>query len=163
MSLRTSLVVLALLLATRTAFGANATPPNILFIFADDQRADTIAALGNAHIQTPNLDRLVRRGDAWGVIDWKTNLVGRSLKDYEEANLLTYAMDSHYLLQCHLYLVALRRHLRTVGRPHDQANQAWLVFLRGIAAKTSRGVLCIQPSDEMLAALDALFADPTAP
>ncbi len=36
--------------------------PNILFIFADDQRADTIAALGNAHIQTPNLDRLVRRG-----------------------------------------------------------------------------------------------------
>ena len=109
------------------------------------------------------IDRLVRRGDAWGVIDWKTNLVGRSLKDYEEANLLTYAMDSHYLLQCHLYLVALRRHLRTIGRPHDQANQAWLVFLRGIAANTSRGVLCIQPSDEMLAALDALFADPTAP
>ncbi|MSU23206.1 MAG: choline-sulfatase [Opitutus sp.] len=36
--------------------------PNILFIFADDQRADTIAALGNAHIKTPNLDRLVRRG-----------------------------------------------------------------------------------------------------
>jgi len=65
MSLRTSLVVLALLLATRTAFGANATPPNILFIFADDQRADTIAALGNTHIQTPNLDRLVRRGVAF--------------------------------------------------------------------------------------------------
>ena len=62
MRLRYSLVVLALLLATRAAFGANATPPNILFIFADDQRADTIAALGNAHIQTPNLDRLVRRG-----------------------------------------------------------------------------------------------------
>ncbi|MSU48790.1 MAG: DUF4976 domain-containing protein [Opitutus sp.] len=39
--------------------------PNILFIFADDQRADTIAALGNAHIKTPNLDRLVRRGVAF--------------------------------------------------------------------------------------------------
>lgn len=62
MRLRYSLVVLALLLAARAAFGANATPPNILFIFADDQRADTIAALGNPHIQTPNLDRLVRRG-----------------------------------------------------------------------------------------------------
>ncbi len=37
-------------------------PPNILFLFADDQRADTIAALGNAHIRTPNLDRLVRGG-----------------------------------------------------------------------------------------------------
>ena len=38
------------------------TRPNILFLFADDQRADTIAALGNRHIRTPNLDRLVARG-----------------------------------------------------------------------------------------------------
>src|SRR5688572_25401540 len=36
--------------------------PNILFLFADDQRADTIGAWGNRHIQTPNLDRLVKRG-----------------------------------------------------------------------------------------------------
>ena len=39
-----------------------ATKPNVLFLFADDQRADTIAALGNPIIQTPNLDRLVKRG-----------------------------------------------------------------------------------------------------
>jgi hypothetical protein len=39
-----------------------AKSPNIIFIFADDQRADTVAALGNAHIKTPNLDRLVQRG-----------------------------------------------------------------------------------------------------
>lgn len=32
--------------------------PNIIFLFADDQRADTIGAPGNAHIQTPNLDQL---------------------------------------------------------------------------------------------------------
>jgi arylsulfatase A-like enzyme len=36
--------------------------PNVLFLFADDQRADTIAAWGNAHIRTPNLDRLVAEG-----------------------------------------------------------------------------------------------------
>jgi arylsulfatase A-like enzyme len=36
--------------------------PNVLFLFSDDQRADTIAALGNEHIRTPNLDRLVQRG-----------------------------------------------------------------------------------------------------
>src|SRR5690349_19720674 len=36
--------------------------PNILFIFADDQRWDTIRALGNPDVQTPNLDRLVQRG-----------------------------------------------------------------------------------------------------
>ena len=36
--------------------------PNVLFVMTDQQRFDTIAALGNAHIHTPNLDRLVRRG-----------------------------------------------------------------------------------------------------
>lgn len=36
--------------------------PNILLLFADDQRADTIAAWGNPHIRTPHLDRLAARG-----------------------------------------------------------------------------------------------------
>jgi len=35
---------------------------NILFFFTDDQRADTIHALGNETIITPNLDRLAKRG-----------------------------------------------------------------------------------------------------
>ncbi len=36
--------------------------PNILFLFADDMRADTIAAHGNPHIRTPNVDRLAAAG-----------------------------------------------------------------------------------------------------
>src|SRR5437660_11987327 len=41
------------------------TRPDILFIMTDQQRFDTIAALGNSHIYTPNLDRLVRRGHSF--------------------------------------------------------------------------------------------------
>ena len=40
----------------------NYSRPNIVFLFADDQRSDTIGALGNPVIKTPNLDRLVRTG-----------------------------------------------------------------------------------------------------
>jgi len=36
--------------------------PNFLFLFADDQRRDTIAAYGNKHIKTPTIDRLVKKG-----------------------------------------------------------------------------------------------------
>ena len=36
--------------------------PNILVLFTDDQRFDTIAALGNDAVHTPNMDRLVARG-----------------------------------------------------------------------------------------------------
>ncbi len=42
--------------------GGERKRPNILFIFTDDQRWDTIGALGNPAIHTPNLDRLVRDG-----------------------------------------------------------------------------------------------------
>lgn len=56
--------------AASAAIGASAAQgqespdrkPNILFIFTDDQRADTIAALGNPIIKTPALDSLARRG-----------------------------------------------------------------------------------------------------
>ena len=41
---------------------ASAAKPNVLFLFADDMRADTIAAHGNPHIKTPNLDKLVAEG-----------------------------------------------------------------------------------------------------
>lgn len=39
--------------------------PNFLFIVTDDQRFDTIHALGNDAIHTPNLDRLVKRGTSF--------------------------------------------------------------------------------------------------
>lgn len=39
--------------------------PNIVFFFADDQRFDTIHALGNSTIITPNMDRLVNAGIAF--------------------------------------------------------------------------------------------------
>ncbi|MFH1476331.1 MAG: sulfatase-like hydrolase/transferase [Verrucomicrobiota bacterium] len=39
--------------------------PNIVFILADDQRFDTISALGNREIETPNMDRLVKTGTSF--------------------------------------------------------------------------------------------------
>lgn len=39
--------------------------PNVLFILTDDQRYDTIHALGNRQIKTPNLDKLVENGTAF--------------------------------------------------------------------------------------------------
>jgi arylsulfatase A-like enzyme len=54
-----------LVFAENCVFGATELPsarPNVIFLFADDQRADTIAALGNPVIQTPNLDRLCHQG-----------------------------------------------------------------------------------------------------
>ncbi|MDP6047717.1 MAG: sulfatase-like hydrolase/transferase [Phycisphaerae bacterium] len=42
-----------------------AARPNILWICTDQQRYDTITSLGNPHIRTPNIDKLVARGVAF--------------------------------------------------------------------------------------------------
>jgi arylsulfatase A-like enzyme len=67
---RTASVSLVVALAALTAVAGFArgdenskvARPNVLFLFADDQRADTIAAHGNPHIKTPNLDKLAASG-----------------------------------------------------------------------------------------------------
>ena len=44
---------------------ADEARPNVLWICTDQQRYDTIRSLGNRHIRTPNLDKLVETGVAF--------------------------------------------------------------------------------------------------
>ncbi len=65
-----STIFAALLLTVASTAASSQESPinrrlNVLLIVSDDQRPDTIAALGNAVIRTPNLDRLARRGSAF--------------------------------------------------------------------------------------------------
>jgi arylsulfatase A-like enzyme len=62
---RLALWIVILLALGRGTLSVAAEPkarPNVLLIVTDDQRPDTIAALGNPVIRTPTLDRLVREG-----------------------------------------------------------------------------------------------------
>jgi len=43
-------------------WAAEPAKPNVLFLFADDMRADCIGALGHPIVKTPNIDSLVARG-----------------------------------------------------------------------------------------------------
>ena len=54
--------LLSLLFCLTAAMAGAAGKPNVLFLFTDDQRADTVHALGNERIKTPNIDRLVKQG-----------------------------------------------------------------------------------------------------
>ena len=47
------------------ADGGARTQPNVLWICTDQQRYDTIGALGNPHVHTPHIDRLAAEGVAF--------------------------------------------------------------------------------------------------
>lgn len=62
---RLCVMTLAISSFMHAACSPGAEPPNILLIVTDDQRPDTISALGNSIIRTPAVDDLVRRGTAF--------------------------------------------------------------------------------------------------
>ncbi|MCF7849360.1 MAG: sulfatase-like hydrolase/transferase [Kiritimatiellales bacterium] len=57
-----STLAAAPVLAGSSATAATNRQPNILLIVTDQQHADAIAALGNPHLTTPALDKLVKNG-----------------------------------------------------------------------------------------------------
>lgn len=58
-----ALLLIPSLVGNATTSQANQpSQPNFLVLISDDQRPDTIGALGNPIIETPHLDRLVHRG-----------------------------------------------------------------------------------------------------
>ncbi len=63
--MKIALLCLAMGLICGRLLSASPNRPNFLVILTDDQRADTIRALGNRHIHTPHLDRLVRAGTSF--------------------------------------------------------------------------------------------------
>ncbi len=108
------------------------------------------------------IDRLVRADSRWGVVDWKSNFLGSRYGDYSQRAMWRCAAGQHYLLQVHLYLVALRRYL-LLRAPDFIALSGYLLFLRGIHPGSHLGVLEITPPDALLDDLDDLFASPVSP
>jgi arylsulfatase A-like enzyme len=77
MSRRTLLCALAAAAAIVAAEPTRTSAkPNFVFLFTDDQRFDTIAALGHPVVQTPNLDRLARRGVSFTHAYTQSGMVG---------------------------------------------------------------------------------------
>jgi hypothetical protein len=70
--------LVAFLFGAAICSSALAEKPNILFLFADDFTYDAISVLGRTDIETPNLDRLARRGT---ILDFATQPNGRTRQE----------------------------------------------------------------------------------
>jgi exodeoxyribonuclease V beta subunit len=103
------------------------------------------------------VDLAFEREGKWWIIDWKSNWLGAADSDYAPDAIAREMQEAHYILQYHIYLLALHRHLRA-RQPGYDASKHWgkvaYVFLRGVTGRDDNGWYVDAPTRELLEALD---------
>lgn len=108
------------------------------------------------------IDLVIHYQGCYFLIDWKSNFLGLSSQDYQEEALAKVMAKEYYLLQAHLYAVALHRHLgqRLAGyQYHQHFGGIYYLFLRGVEAKdgSTFGVYHTLPPFTLIEALSNYF------
>ena len=98
-----------------------------------------------------------RHEDRYHLVDWKTNHLGDRPGDYGPRALARVMAEDLYVLQYHLYALALHLHLRSRVPGYDYDRHfggVHYVFLRGLdPARPGHGVFRDRPPRERVAAL----------
>jgi exodeoxyribonuclease V beta subunit len=110
------------------------------------------------------VDLVFSHGGRFYVVDYKSNRLGKEASDYRAPRLAVPMAQHHYILQYHLYVLALDRWLsRRVPayRYETHFGGAYYLFLRGMspARGASHGVYFDKPSLELVRALGALIGE----
>ena len=109
------------------------------------------------------MDLVFRFGDRYYLVDWKSNRLGDRREDYGPDGLAAAMAGDHYLLQYHLYAVALHRHLGVPLPGYDFGRNfggVFYVFLRGIdPARPGSGVFADRLSRERVEGLSCQLFD----
>jgi len=69
------------------------------------------------------------------IVDWKSNLIGRDINHYKTENLVPIMQSDYYILQYHLYTLALHKYLKNRLPNYDYEKDfggIFYIFLRGI-------------------------------
>lgn len=104
------------------------------------------------------VDLVVRSGETFYLLDWKSNWLGPAPGHYTSEAVRHAMTGNHYFLQYHLYCLALNRHLGLRLPGYDPARHfggVRYVFLRGIEAnRPGQGVFQDRPDPVFLGELD---------
>ena len=103
------------------------------------------------------VDLVVEHDGRFWVIDWKSNHLGNDAADYSTAALAAAMFDHDYVLQYHLYVLALHRHLRSRLANYDYERHMGGVvyaFLRGAVPGSACGMYYDRVPWSLVVAMD---------
>ena len=112
------------------------------------------------------IDLVFAAGERWYLVDYKTNDLGGRCEDYRRPQLLAEMYRHHYVLQYHLYAVALHRYLAQRLRGYAYARHfggVLYLFVRGMAPahEPGCGIFFDRPPQDLIEALSDLLARPS--
>jgi len=106
------------------------------------------------------IDLVFRYQGKYYIVDYKSNLLGKSPQNYQPDELVKAMQNEHYDLQYLLYTLALDRYLRLRDPTYSYESHFGGViytFLRGMNGETQSGVFFDRPEAELIANLENLF------
>ncbi len=108
------------------------------------------------------IDLVFMHDDRYFIIDWKSNYLGNHHDAYGRDAMTSSMLNSGYILQYHLYTLALHRYLGTRLDDYDYDRHfggVIYVYLRGVQQVSNEtGLFWDRPSVEFMADFDRLFS-----
>jgi len=101
------------------------------------------------------IDLVFARGEKYYLLDWKSNHLGARIEDYGQTSLDAAMEKSYYILQYHLYSLALHRYLQRRVRGYSYSRNfggVIYVFIRGVDPVQGRnyGIYRRVPSEGLI-------------
>lgn len=106
------------------------------------------------------IDLIVRYRGVYYILDYKSNYLGDTLKDYQNEYLISEIYSAGYDVQYHLYTLALKKFLERRDPDFDYEKNfggVFYLFIRGIRARSSNGIYYDKPDLQTLQLLDQLL------
>ena len=104
------------------------------------------------------MDLVFQHQDQFYLVDWKSNYLGPTIDDYRRDALQHTMQENYYILQYHLYVLALCQYLRLRKpgfRYESDFGGVFYLFIRGVTpdSGSEKGVYFDRPKPELIHAL----------
>lgn len=105
------------------------------------------------------IDLVFRFDNRFYLVDWKSNFLGGRIEDYDGPSLHAAMLGEMYILQYHIYALALHRYLTLRVAGYDYENHfggVYYIFLRGVDPERgpAYGIYRDRPAPELIQTLD---------
>ena len=104
------------------------------------------------------IDLVFKYNNRFYIVDWKSNFLGNKIKNYDQPAMAAAMEKEFYILQYHIYTVALNQYLKNRIRDYSYENNfgcIFYIFLRGVDPEKSSdfGIFRDRPPEKLIDAL----------